>query len=483
MGNREDVAHATVADLRAYYERWYAPNNAVLTIVGDVNPNEAFAAARRAFGAIPSRPVPSAAAAETAPKAPTTVSGKGEFPFEVVVLAYHIPGSSAKEQSDLYDLQNLEFGIDDQRGPFYKAVVQSGLAVGGFASSEIHRYSSTLNVLYIVAPGHTGSEVRTAFEGAARTVATSGLATTIVSSNSMRIVAQDTYAHDSLDGLSNLVGDLATVTGISVAEDIARTAAVSSQSVKRVAQLYLATPAVVGDFAPTTTKFTGINTAGLNGQASDSFGGRTEDGPPVIPDFVREALLSPASFHSKIDPERFNVGGIQVLVQPMPGNGTVFIRGSLRQSPAFRSTGQGRLGGDHLGAVPVRQHHDRFRLDAADRRFAGRGLSVSRSIQARCFSRDLPKIVELLAETLEHPAFPDYLCRVDAAAAVAVYLAHRPASRIPLRPRLPGDVASERRPRTAPADGRFARAYHARRHLRVCQALRAAGVPDAGDHG
>ena len=58
IGWMEDLEQATVAQLRAWRERWYAPGNARLVVVGDARPEEVFALARRHFGDIPARAAP-----------------------------------------------------------------------------------------------------------------------------------------------------------------------------------------------------------------------------------------------------------------------------------------------------------------------------------------------------------------------------------------------------------------------------------------
>lgn len=50
-GTPESIAAVTREDLLAFHKRWFGPNNAILAIVGDVSPEEAFAGAERAFGA------------------------------------------------------------------------------------------------------------------------------------------------------------------------------------------------------------------------------------------------------------------------------------------------------------------------------------------------------------------------------------------------------------------------------------------------
>src|SRR5450756_2806911 len=55
IGWMSDLENMRVEDARGWYRRWYAPNNAIITVVGDVNSKEVFALADRYFGKIRSR--------------------------------------------------------------------------------------------------------------------------------------------------------------------------------------------------------------------------------------------------------------------------------------------------------------------------------------------------------------------------------------------------------------------------------------------
>ena len=56
IGSMEDLDAASLDDVIAFFKTWYAPNNAVLTIAGDVDEEPAFAAAERFCGPIPANP-------------------------------------------------------------------------------------------------------------------------------------------------------------------------------------------------------------------------------------------------------------------------------------------------------------------------------------------------------------------------------------------------------------------------------------------
>lgn len=57
-GDFDDLDAASLQDVRNFFELYYVPNNAVLSVVGDVTPEEVFAKAEKYFGSIPRHDVP-----------------------------------------------------------------------------------------------------------------------------------------------------------------------------------------------------------------------------------------------------------------------------------------------------------------------------------------------------------------------------------------------------------------------------------------
>jgi len=58
IGSMADLNAASVEDVASFFKTYYAPNNAVLSIVGDVDTKTTLEKVRKAFGAIPSQPAP-----------------------------------------------------------------------------------------------------------------------------------------------------------------------------------------------------------------------------------------------------------------------------------------------------------------------------------------------------------------------------------------------------------------------------------------
>ncbi len=60
IGSMADLDAATVEDVQQFFKTYYAPNNAVLALVGDLDTKETLAKVKKYFGAIPRQPCPQA---------------------------------------------------------------------------------------------------------------------------------------------------------------------------------------------------------------------------------------------------------------------------------------------------------------------------------------------------------------------------------------------------------------------------------------
>jgi zinc protease len=99
IGWMADLERMTVEELRAWYQAWYAPNNATLVVVGDVSASEVKVLAERYFGDIPTRAVPPA-------KIPRELAAPGERRITLhlktqlpsLMLGFNVPGLATAEQ-------------------------------------------------------------------------------------------------------------------------------------------------------------------------------------------------------------------------------------------------------------------------------------------------------------------------------------------------------------------------------------------------
>jgi len=88
----EHVENATLDDVRDFFHRWYTPNNAVLTIAGNVRADEVFPLAEKWFAGIPEGPAPQRNLPEEPPQ--TSLQQRtvhADVPVPAVYLAFRTP--------------------------------------------------------------------------------------------------------------------------------------------------------------------------------------------------------------------------------------------------------------------------------------------------------------------------------------------------------------------------------------------------------
>lgn len=104
IGSIEDLDAATIEDVRQFHATYYVPNNAVLVVSGDLNPEQTIQWIEKYFGSIPQgKPVPREIAAEPAQTGERRlVDYHANTPLPAVVFTYHVPEAG---HADLYALE------------------------------------------------------------------------------------------------------------------------------------------------------------------------------------------------------------------------------------------------------------------------------------------------------------------------------------------------------------------------------------------
>jgi len=118
IGSMADLEAATLDDVHAFYTTHYGPNNSVLTLVGDLTPQEGFAAADRYFGPLPASATPPPPQAHTLVplEAPTRLERHETVPNDRLHIAFRLPVDHTHE---------------------FNAVALALDAVGGLSSSRL----------------------------------------------------------------------------------------------------------------------------------------------------------------------------------------------------------------------------------------------------------------------------------------------------------------------------------------------------------
>jgi zinc protease len=159
IGSMEDLDAATIDDVREFFRIYYAPNNAVLSVVGDFDSAEARELINKYFGSIPSQPLPPPVDVSE----PDAVALQQEVfhdplaPAPAFVLGWKIP---ARRTPDFYALSlagSLLFDGDSSR--LYQKLVKGDESVVSIEGGVDERRGPS--ALYIFALPKPGTEVET----------------------------------------------------------------------------------------------------------------------------------------------------------------------------------------------------------------------------------------------------------------------------------------------------------------------------------
>jgi zinc protease len=123
-GSFKDLDAANISDVKSFFETYYAPNNAVIGIAGDVEPQEVFAKVEKYFGALPSRPQPKrpdfSEPANTAERWVNQTDALAQVPG--IAVGFKIPGRASPDYAPAAVLGEVLAGGNASR--FYLGLVK-----------------------------------------------------------------------------------------------------------------------------------------------------------------------------------------------------------------------------------------------------------------------------------------------------------------------------------------------------------------------
>jgi len=246
IGWMRDLENMKVEDLRRWYDRFYSPSNAVLVVVGDVDPQEVFALARKHFGSIPARannyPVLPVEPEQTETRR-VRMKLPGEVPY--LVMGYHSPSHTAYrepwEPYALYVLAGILDGGNSARFPSELVRgrrIASSVDVGYF---PVSRGTTLFMAEGHPADGHTAEQLEAAIREQIerlKNVPVSGVELARVKA---QVVAADVYARDSIYMQARKLASYATI-GLDWRQAdrfVQHIQAVTPEQVQTVARRYL----------------------------------------------------------------------------------------------------------------------------------------------------------------------------------------------------------------------------------------------------
>ncbi|HEY6188870.1 MAG TPA: pitrilysin family protein [Pyrinomonadaceae bacterium] len=175
IGSMEDLNAATVEDVAEFFRIYYAPNNAVLTIVGDFDPKQARSLVEKYFGTIKRQPDPPPADVnEPAEVAMRQDTFQDKFaPTPAFLLGWKIPARRTPEFYALSLAGDLLLGGESSR--LYQKLVKGEESVINIQGGvEERRGPSSFTLFMIPKPGKDAAQIRQTVLGEIKRLATEG---------------------------------------------------------------------------------------------------------------------------------------------------------------------------------------------------------------------------------------------------------------------------------------------------------------------
>ena len=163
IGSMEDLEAASVEDVRDFYNTFYVPSNATLTLVGDFDPVQAQQLVIQYLGRVPkaSREVPRDIPKEPPQTKEKRVTLQEPWPLPAVVVAYHITYDGNPDSYPLHIAAKVLSDGDSSR-IYKKLVYQNQMAVAAFGTANLIEDPNLFYAVAIVQPPHTTDEVANA---------------------------------------------------------------------------------------------------------------------------------------------------------------------------------------------------------------------------------------------------------------------------------------------------------------------------------
>jgi len=403
LGTRESFERTTGSMLKRFHDSWYAPNNAVLVIVGDVEPRAALASVERLFRDIPRKALPPRARVDLRPLATQTLRGPTDLPYGMAVLAFRMPGYRS---GDYAAAEVLGDALASQRGRLYKLVLEGKALSAGFSISFLP--DAGLGFASAAFPrGADGAKLLAEMRGVLADIAAHGVPGDLVTAAKRGERAQAELQKNSIPGLAAVWSETLAVEGRSSPdEELQAIERVTPGDVARLARHALDPEHALA--AILTPQSSG------NPVSSSRFGGKesftpARPAPAPLPGWARAAVERIAVPPWTLAPVSTRLpNGIQLIVQPESISDTVSVYGHVRNRPSLEvPAGREGLSGvlEQLfsyGTTTLDQARFQKALDDI-----GASESAGADFSLQVLTEHFARGMELLAQNELAPALPE----------------------------------------------------------------------------
>jgi zinc protease len=327
LGTRPSFDKTTDADLRAFHNTWYKPNNAIIVVVGDIEPQQVLNQVEKIYGAIPSARLPVRPEFNFSPVKPDTLKLDTDLPYGFTAIAFRFPGS---DSPDFAAAQILSDVLSSQRGAFY-GLVPEGKALFAQFSYEALQKSGLGYAIAGFPAGADSTNLLNEVKEILTAEITNGVSADLVEAAKRSEIINAEMQKNSVQGLASAWSQAVAGEGRnSPDDDINFIRQVTVDDVNRVARKYLDFEHTINAILTPTPSDKPISSKSFGGQESFASSKNTNVKLPSWAQKLTGRLPIPVS---TLNPFTTNLSnGIKLIVQTQSISDTVSVYGRVKNN-------------------------------------------------------------------------------------------------------------------------------------------------------
>ncbi len=254
IGWKSDIEHVPIAKLRDFYDTFYWPNNATVTVVGDIEPEAVLGLIKKYYGVYSHSPapIPDIYTEEPPQSGERRVLIRRPGELGTVIIAHKVPNGRDADQAPLEMLDAILGSGKNAR--LYRALVDQGLALRAEAGTDLLRDLSLHSVYAALSPGTSHEQAEKTLLAEIAKIKTDGVTEAEVGRVKQQYIAEDAYKRDGTAGVASELAEWIGVGDWTLYVTFPQAVQqVTAKDVQRVAKKYLAVDqSTTGWFVPVT---------------------------------------------------------------------------------------------------------------------------------------------------------------------------------------------------------------------------------------
>jgi zinc protease len=320
--------------IKAFWDRWYAPNNAVLVIAGNVDQQRTLAAVRAHFENIPEKVIPAHQAAHFEPLKRTVIRRGTTLAYPLAAIGVRLPGLDSPDFLASFVLQGV---LGANRAALHE-LGDDGLALEGEWQSMPYMIEVQLGfAVAALAPGSDPDAMVKRLEGILTNYREHGVPAELFESTKRRLIADQELSRNSIGSLASDWADtIAVDREPSIAYEQELIGRVTLADVNRVARQYLdVNHAIVGSLMPSVGASQSEPPAPAGGNRENPLG--KQQTVTHLPDWGTALVHDVNIPAANLAPQQMKLAnGITLIVQPETISDSVFVYGNVKTTPALQ---------------------------------------------------------------------------------------------------------------------------------------------------